>query len=336
MSKVLVTGGAGYIGSHTLVDLLEKGFEVVSVDNYCNSDGSAYQQIQDITGKEVKNYVVDLCDQNATENIFKENPEISSVIHFAALKAVGESVADPILYFRNNLTSLVNVLDCCRKYRVHKFIFSSSCTVYGNALELPVTESTPEQEAESPYGRTKQFGEKMIQDCIKGTDIKAISLRYFNPAGAHPSSKMGESPLNKPQNLVPVITGVAKGSIEKLTVFGDDYDTRDGSCLRDYIHVMDLANAHSLAVSRLDQDLAMVHFEVFNLGTGEGVTVLEAIEAFESSTGQKLNYVIGDRRPGDVIAVYSDLSKAKNELQWTTKYSIHDIMKTAWEWEKIR
>lgn len=336
MNQVLVTGGAGYIGSHTIVDLIEKGYDVISVDNLCNSDESTYRQIYEITGKEVKRYDLDLCDQIATENIFTENPNISSVIHFAALKAVGESVVKPILYFRNNLNSLLNILDCCRRFKVNNMIFSSSCTVYGNALVLPVTESTPEQEAESPYARTKQIGEKMIQDCIKGTDIKVISLRYFNPAGAHPSSKMGESPLNKPHNLVPLITGVAKGTIDKLTVFGDDYDTRDGSCLRDYIHVMDLANAHSLAVARLEKGLAEESFDVFNLGTGEGVTVLEAIASFEKSTNQKLNYIIGNRREGDVVAVYSDLTKAQTVLKWKPKYSLQDIMKTAWEWEKIR
>lgn len=336
MGKILVTGGAGFIGSHTIVDLIEKGYAVISVDNYSNSDSSAYEGIQKITGVSIRHYDIDLCDNTLTNQIFIENPDIDSVIHFAALKAVGDSVSDPVLYFHNNLNSLLNILDCCRKYSVNKIIFSSSCTVYGNPLQLPVTESTPEQEAESPYGRTKQFGEKMIQDCIRGTKIKAISLRYFNPAGAHSSAKMGESPLNKPQNLVPVITSVAKGTMEKLVVFGNDYDTRDGSCLRDYIHVMDLANAHTLAVSRLEQDITQENFEVFNLGTGEGVTVLEAIEAFESTTGQKLNYELGDRRPGDVIAVYSDLSKAQNVLNWKPQYTINDIMKTAWEWEKVR
>lgn len=336
MRTVLVTGGAGYIGSHTIVDLIEKGFTVISADNLSNADGSAYQGIEEITGVAIKRYEIDLCNPELTDQLFAENPDISAVIHFAALKAVGDSVKQPILYFRNNLNSLLNILDACRTYEVNQLIFSSSCTVYGNAQDLPVTELTPEQEAESPYGRTKQFGEKMIRDSIQGTEVHAISLRYFNPAGAHPSAKLGESPLNKPQNLVPVITGVASGKIEKLTVFGDDYDTRDGSCVRDYIHVMDLARAHTLAVERLAKGSAKESFEVFNLGIGEGATVLEAITAFERSTGQTLNYIIGDRRPGDIVAVYSDLSKARTVLGWNPQYDINDIMKTAWEWEKLR
>lgn len=336
MRTVLVTGGAGYIGSHTIVDLIQKGFKVISVDNFSNADGSAYQGVTDITGVSVDHHEIDLCDLELTDQLFAENPDISAVIHFAALKAVGESVDQPVLYFRNNLNSLLNILDCCRKYNVNQLIFSSSCTVYGNAEELPVTELTPEKEAESPYGRTKQIGEKMIQDSIAGTDIHAIALRYFNPAGAHHSAKLGESPLNKPQNLIPVITAVASGKIEKLTVYGDDYDTRDGSCVRDYIHVMDLASAHTLAVQRLGEGQSVEAFEVFNLGIGEGATVLEAISAFERTTGQSLHYEIGDRRAGDVIAVYSDLAKAKNVLGWKPQYDINDIMKTAWEWEKVR
>lgn len=336
MSKILVTGGAGFIGSHTIVDLIEHGYQVISVDNYSNSDSIVYNGIQEITGKSVQHYDIDLCDLERTRQIFIDNPDIDSVIHFAAFKSVGESMADPVLYFQNNMSSLLNILQCSRDYHVKNFIFSSSCTVYGNPKELPVTETTPQQEAESPYGRTKQFGEKMIKDCVRGTDINCIFLRYFNPAGAHPSALIGESPRNKPQNLVPVITAVAKGKIEKLTVFGDDYNTRDGSCIRDYIHVMDLANAHTLAVKRLEERGASEQVEVFNLGIGEGASVLEVIKAFESSTGLPLKYIIGDKRPGDVVAVYSDLTKAKADLGWSPQYDINDIMKTAWEWEKVR
>lgn len=336
MKKVLVTGGAGYIGSHTILDLIEKGYEVISVDNLSNADGSAYDGIHAIAGKSIKHYEIDLCDSEATKKMFAENKDISTVIHFAAWKAVGDSVERPVQYFKNNLNSLLNVLEACREHQINQFIFSSSCTVYGNASDLPVTELTLEKEAESPYGRTKQMGEKIIRDCIKNTNIKAISLRYFNPAGAHESSKLGESPLNKPQNLVPIITAVAKGDMDKLTVFGDDYNTRDGSCIRDYIHVMDLADAHSLSVARLESQESKDSYEVFNLGIGKGVTVLEAINAFERVTGESLKYEIGKRRPGDVEAVYSDLSKAKTLLGWQPKYGIDDIMKTAWEWEKVR
>lgn len=336
MKKVLVTGGAGYIGSHTILDLIEKGYEVISVDNLSNADGSAYEGIRAITGKTIKYSEIDLCDSEATKQLFSENTDLTTVIHFAAWKAVGDSVERPVQYFKNNLNSLLNVLEACREHQINQFIFSSSCTVYGDASDLPVTELTQEKEAESPYGRTKQMGEKIIQDCIKNTDIKAICLRYFNPAGAHHSAKLGESPINKPQNLVPIITAVAKGNLQKLTVFGDDYNTRDGSCIRDYIHVMDLANAHSLAVTRLESQESNDSVEVFNLGIGEGVTVLEAIDAFERVTGEYLEYEIGKRRPGDIGAVYSDLSKAKTVLGWLPKYGIDDIMKTAWEWEKVR
>ena len=336
MSKILVTGGTGYIGSHTLVDLIEAGFEVISVDNYINSDAKPLESIKEITGIQVKNYAVDLCDAKALKEVFEENTDIEGIIHFAALKSVGDSVADPVLYFRNNLVGLINLIECTLKYKIKNFIFSSSCTVYGNTEELPVTESTPEQEAESPYGRTKQIGEKMLKDAFNNTNTKCIALRYFNPAGAHSSIKLGESPVNKALNLVPVITETAIGKRDGMTVFGKDYDTRDGSCIRDYIHVMDLADAHTKAVKYLLGNDQLINFDTYNLGIGNGVSVIEAINAFEKVSGQKLNYEMGDRREGDVIAIYADYSKAKNNLGWTPKYGIEDIMDTAWKWEQAR
>lgn len=336
MSKILVTGGCGYIGSHTIVDLIDKGYTVVSVDNHINSDQKPLKGIQEITNVSIPHYPIDLCDLEQTEQIFKDHPDIDGIIHFAALKAVGESVKHPIQYFRNNLNSLINILDCSLRYDVGHFIFSSSCTVYGNTSDLPVTENTEELPAESPYGRTKQVGEKIIQDTLQHSAVKAISLRYFNPAGAHTSSKLGESPINPALNLVPVITETAIGKRSKMTVFGDDYDTRDGSNIRDYIHVMDLADAHTKAMTYLLESKNESNYEVFNIGIGEGVSVMEAIKAFENETGIKLNYEIGPRRPGDAVAIYSDYKKASERLNWKPKYNIKDIMRTAWQWEKIR
>jgi len=334
--KILITGGTGYIGSHTIVDLINNGFEVISADSYINSDGSALKGIEDITGKKIKNYKVDLRDKVATENIFKENPDIAGVIHFAALKAVGESVEKPVLYFDNNINSLLNILDNIIKYDVKYFVFSSSCTVYGSPDKLPVDENTPIQEAESPYGRTKQVSEMIAKDVLQNTDVKAIMLRYFNPAGAHESAKMGESPALPPLNLVPIITETAIGKRESMMVFGDDYDTRDGSAIRDYIHVMDLADAHTKSLQYLINNEDAPKYDYINLGIGQGVTVLEAINAFEKVTGEKLNYSIAPRRPGDIPAIYANYAKAKNILNWNPKRDIEDIMRTAWEWEKVR
>ena len=336
MSKILVTGGTGYIGSHTLVDLIQQGFEVISIDNYVNSDAQPLKSIKEITGVDVHNYEVDLCDIESLKQVFKENKDISGIIHFAALKSVGDSVADPVLYFRNNIIGLINLIDCTLENQIQNFIFSSSCTVYGNTKELPVTESTPEQEAESPYGRTKQIGEKMLIDAFNNTGTKCIALRYFNPAGAHNSIKLGESPVNKALNLVPVITETAIGKRESMIVFGNDYDTRDGSCIRDYIHVMDLADAHTKAMNFLVENKQESNFDTYNLGIGNGVSVLEAIEAFEKVSHQKLNYTLGARREGDVIAIYADYNKAKINLGWTPKFGIDDIMDTAWKWEQAR
>ncbi|MEK7256744.1 MAG: UDP-glucose 4-epimerase GalE [Bacteroidota bacterium] len=337
MSKVLVTGGCGYIGSHAIVDLIDFGFTAISADNLSNSDEQALEGVQKITGKTVQNYPVDLYDLEATRQIFQDHPGISGIIHFAALKSVEESVFQPLRYFHNNLESLVNVLRCAEEFGVGNFIFSSSCSVYGNAKELPVTEATPFEEAESPYARTKQIGEKIIEDFCKVTpQVRAISLRYFNPAGAHESTLIGESPRNKASNLVPVITETAAGKRPEMTVFGDDYDTRDGSCVRDYIHVMDLANAHTRCLQYLLEGRNASNCEVFNVGIGEGVTVLEAVHAFEKVTGKKLNYRIGERRAGDVVAIYSTIEKARKQLGWKPRRNIEDIMRTAWAWEKVR
>jgi UDP-glucose 4-epimerase len=337
MKKILVTGGCGYIGSHTIIDLINTGFDVISVDNFINSDASPLASIEAITGVKVKNYEVDLCDLDATRRIFKENPNIAGVIHFAALKAVGESVEKPLLYYRNNINSLLNILTCQEEFNVKNLIFSSSCSVYGNAKVLPVTENTPLQAAESPYARTKQLGEDIIRDfTMINPFITAISLRYFNPSGAHESGLMGESPVNPALNLVPVVTETAIGKRGEVVVFGDDYPTRDGSCIRDYIHVMDLARAHTLAMKFVIEGKNTDNYEVFNLGIGEGVTVLEAINAFEKVNKIKLNYRIGPRRPGDVVAIYANNDKAKNLLGWEASRSIEDIMRTAWIWEKKR
>lgn len=335
MQKVLVTGGCGYIGSHTIVDLINNGFEPISVDNLSNSDEKVLAGIQEITGIKVRNYNIDLCDLAKTSAVFKENPGIVGIIHFAALKSVEESVFQPLRYFHNNNESLVNVLTCAQEFGVPNIIFSSSCSVYGNATELPVTESTPFQEAESPYARTKQMGEKIIEDFTKvAKGVRAISLRYFNPAGAHESAKIGESPRNKASNLVPVITETAIGKRASMTVFGTDYDTRDGSCVRDYIHVMDLAAAHTACLRYLMAGKNAHSNEIFNVGIGDGVTVLEAINAFEKVTGQKLNYIKGPRRAGDVVSIYANRDKAERLLGWKPVRGIEEIMRSAWAWQQ--
>ena len=337
MSKVLVTGGCGYIGSHTIVALIEKGHQVVCLDNYINSYREALDNIEKITGVSVKNYDVDLKDKASLESFYKQEPDITAIIHFAALKSVGQSVSEPILYFRNNVSGLINLLDAAKQHiDLKHFIFSSSCTVYGESEEQPVTESTPMQEAASPYGRTKQIGEFVIKDAVAELGMSALSLRYFNPAGAHFSGLIGESSRQYATNLVPVITETALGKREKCTVFGDDYNTRDGSCIRDYIHVVDLAEAHVKALDYLIAEKNKTNFEVFNLGIGNGVTVLEAIKAFEKISGTPLNYEIGAKRPGDIAAIYAETHKAKTELGWVPKYGIEDIMKTAWAWENNR
>lgn len=334
MSKILVTGGCGYIGSHTIVDLVENGYDVISVDNNSRSNAHILEGVKKITGKKIKNYKVDLCNYDDTFAIFQENNDIAGIIHFAAYKAVGESVEKPLMYFENNITSLINLLKCVQEFHIPHFVFSSSCTVYGNPDQIPVTEQTPMKPAESPYGLTKQMGEQIINEFIKGNDTNCTLLRYFNPVGAHPSTLIGELPIGKPANLVPAITQTAIGKLPQMTVFGNDYDTRDGSCVRDFIHVCDIAHAHTLAIRYLEQHKDLRASAVFNLGTGNGVTVLEAIHAFEKVSGVKLNYVIGPRRPGDVIAIYANNEHARTALGWETQYGLDDMMLTAWKWEE--
>lgn len=334
MAKILVTGGCGYIGSHTIVDLVENGFDVISVDNNARSNPLILDRIERITGKKIKNYRVDLSVFDDTHAIFQENPDISGIIHFAAFKAVGESVEKPLMYFENNLVSLINLLKCVQEFGIPWFVFSSSCTVYGNPDDPVVTETTPPKPAASPYGYTKQMGEQIVNEVSKVADVQCILLRYFNPVGAHPSNEIGELPIGKPQNLVPAVTQTAIGKLGKMYVHGDDYDTRDGSCIRDFIHVSDIAHAHTLAIKYLQQHGPEVRCEVFNLGTGNGVSVLEAIKAFEKVSGQSLNYEIGPRRPGDVVAIYANNDLARKQLHWEPKYSLEDMMRTAWEWEK--
>ncbi|HEY6161404.1 MAG TPA: UDP-glucose 4-epimerase GalE [Bacteroidia bacterium] len=336
--KVLVTGGAGYIGSHVLIELLaDKNAEVISADNFSNSTPGVFDRLKQITGKEVRNYNVNLCDAVRTNDIFEKEKNIEAIMHFAAYKSVPDSVADPEKYFNNNNGSLRNMLDAAKKHGVKYFIFSSSCSVYGNISRLPVNELTPIGMAESPYAQTKQDGEQMLQRFAKQNhDVKCISLRYFNPVGAHPSGLNGESPLNPPQNLVPVITGVAIGRIKELLVHGSDYNTRDGTCIRDYIHVCDIAAAHVKALQFMEKENSGENHFLVNLGSGEGVSVLEAIKAFEKVSGLKLNYRIGPRRAGDVEAIYSDCSTAEKLLGWKPRYSIEDMMSTAWKWEQER
>jgi UDP-glucose 4-epimerase len=334
---ILVTGGAGYIGSHTIIELLANDkYNVISVDCFYNSSPKAYTQIQEITGKQIKTYNIDLCDEKEFDKVFAST-KIDGVIHFAAFKAVGESVELPLKYYHNNIASLVNLLTLCEKHKVANVIFSSSCSVYGNVQILPVNEDTPMPKAESPYAYTKQIGEQMLQDvCKQHISFNAIALRYFNPVGAHTSAKIGEWSLNKPSNLVPLITGTTIGIYPQLTIWGGDYPTRDGTCIRDYIHVSDIASAHVLALDYLLQHKNKDNFEVFNLGSGTGVSVLEAIVAFEKVSGKKLNYKMGERRAGDVVAVYSDNIKANKALGWKCIHDIDSMMKTAWEWELYR
>jgi UDP-glucose 4-epimerase len=333
MAKILVTGGCGYIGSHTIVDLIENGYEVLSVDDNSRSSALLLNGIEKITGKKVKNYKVNLCDFDDTQAVFTENPDIEGIIHFAAFKAVGESVEKPLLYFENNLFSLINLLKCVQEFKIKQFVFSSSCTVYGNPDSIPVTEESPIKPAESPYGLTKQMGEQLIQEAAKIGDTKYILLRYFNPVGAHPSANIGELPIGRPANLVPAITQTAIGKLPQMTVHGNDYPTRDGSCVRDYIHVSDIAHAHTLALQFLEEGKNKTACDVLNLGSGNGVTVLEAIQSFEKVSGVQLNYVIGSRRPGDVIAIYANNEKAVTELSWHLQYDLDTMMKTAWDWE---
>ncbi len=333
MKKILVTGGCGYIGGHTIVDLIQNGFDVISVDDFSRGSIRMLQGIEKVTGRSVKNYKVNLCDADDTETIFIENPDIAGIIHFAAFKSVPESVEQPLKYYRNNIDSLVNVLKCAETYKVNHFVFSSSCSVYGNTQKLPVEETAPLAEPESPYARTKQIGEAICRDMAKQNPGFNVSLlRYFNPVGAHQSAQIGEL-QEKPENLVPVITQTAIGKRYEMQVFGTDYPTRDGSCVRDYIHVMDIANAHTKALQYMLDGNNHSNCDVFNLGSGNGVTVLELINAFEKVSGEKLNYILGPRRPGDVVEVYANNAKARALLDWDIKYTLDEMMDTAWRWE---
>jgi UDP-glucose 4-epimerase len=334
MAKILVTGGCGYIGSHTIVDLLENGFDVLCVDNNARSNPGILEGVQRITGKTVKNYKVDLCSFDDTYAIFQENRDIKGIIHFAAYKAVGESVEKPLMYYENNISSLINLLRCVQEFEIPWFVFSSSCTVYGNPDVQLVTEETPQKPAESPYGATKQMGERILNDFQKGgSKVQCILLRYFNPVGAHPSTQLGELPIGKPQNLFPAITQTGIGKLPKLVVNGGDYPTRDGTCIRDFVHVSDIATAHTQAIQYLQEGRSKEGTLVYNLGTGNGVTILEAIQSFEKVSGEKLNYEIGPRRAGDVMAIFANNDKARTELGWNPKYGIDDMMRTAWAWE---
>jgi UDP-glucose 4-epimerase len=333
--KILVTGGTGYIGSHTAVELIEDGFDVIIIDNLYNSEAEVADRIKMITGTRPALEVFDLCDSKKLDRFFQKHKDITSIIHFAAYKAVGESVNKPLEYYRNNILSLINLLDAMKHHGISDFVFSSSCTVYGQPEKLPVTEDSPLQPATSPYGNTKQIGEAIIRDTtVSDKSIKAVSLRYFNPIGAHPSALIGELPRGVPENLVPYITQTASGIRDELKVFGDDYNTPDGSCIRDYLHVVDLAKAHVVAVKRLMEKRNRDNYEVFNLGTGKGVSVLEAINSFERVSGVKLKYRITDRRAGDIEKIWADPSYANRELGWRTLSSLDEAMKTAWEWEK--
>lgn len=332
---ILVTGGTGYIGSHTVVELIRKEFEVLVVDNLSNSKISVLDGIEKITGKRPMFECIDLTEKEKVNYIFDKYPGISSIIHFAALKAVGESVQMPLKYYHNNILSLINLLENMIRTGVSDFVFSSSCTVYGEPDELPVTESSPYKKASSPYGNTKQISEEILQDTIKENSLlKIISLRYFNPIGAHQSALIGELPIGVPNNLVPFITQTAIGLQDELKIYGDDYNTPDGSAIRDYINVVDLAKAHVVAIKRLSENLQKKQFEVFNLGTGRGLSVLEVISAFEKSTGQKVKYKIVGRREGDIECVYADTNYANKELGWKAEADIEETLLSAWNWEK--
>ena len=334
MKKILVTGGLGYIGSHTVIELQDSGYQVVIVDNLSNSSLDVLEGISNITDNPPTFERLDLRVKPDVADFFKRNQNIAGIIHFAASKAVGESVENPLLYYENNLNTLIYLLQECQSHGIENFIFSSSCTVYGEPDSLPITENAPIKEATSPYGNTKQISEEILRETCAVSALKTIALRYFNPVGAHQTAEIGELPAGVPQNLVPFITQTAAGVREELSVFGNDYPTPDGSCIRDYIHVVDLAKAHVVALERLLSEKNESQYEVFNLGTGRGSSVLEVVNSFEKTTGEKLNYKIVDRRPGDVIAVYADTKKANDVLGWKAERTMEDALESAWKWEK--
>lgn len=333
--SILVTGGAGYIGSHTIIELFEQGYtNIFSIDNYLNSKESNYLKIEKITGKCPKYFNLDLTDLDSTRTFFKAN-KVNAIIHFAALKSVPESVEYPELYYRNNTLTLLNLLSCMKEFDVKNIIFSSSCSVYGNPDQLPVNELTPFGVAESPYASTKQIGETILKDfCKTSPKFNAISLRYFNPVGAHPSGLIGENFSKRPNNLIPIITQTAAKIRESMTVFGTDYSTEDGSCIRDYIHVIDIAKAHIKALDYQKEFNQSNNYDVFNLGTGKGTSVLEIIHSFEKISGKKLNYTLGGRREGDVEMIYADNEKASSKLEWNAALSLDEMLKSAWKWQQ--
>lgn len=336
MQTIIITGGAGYIGSHTIIEFIRQtNYHIVSIDDFSNSSADTFRRIKQITGKDITNLDLDICNLDALTRALDAYPGIAGIVHFAAYKSVPESVSDPLAYYHNNLVSLTNILSICKAKQIPNFIFSSSCSVYGNVDKLPVTEDTPFSPAESPYAHTKQVGEEIVRSFTKSIpSFRSVLLRYFNPVGGHSTGLNGELPRNRPNNLVPFITQTAAGIFPKLTVFGSDYDTRDGSCIRDYIHVSDIAEAHVRAMLYLLDGKNKQTTTVFNLGTGNGVTVLEAIRAFEKVSGVKLNYEIGPRREGDVIAIYADNRFASQELGWQPKYGLDDMMLSAWKWQQ--
>ncbi len=334
MKKILITGGTGYIGSHTVVELVNAGYKPVIIDNFSNSSIKILDQIEKITRIRPEFFDFDLCDEKATLEFIHQHPDIEGVIHFAAYKAVGESVEKPLKYYRNNFYSLINLLEAFTSRKVN-FVFSSSCTVYGQPDKLPVTEDARVKKAESPYGNTKQVSEKILQEVASvNKNLKAISLRYFNPVGAHSSALIGELPIGVPQNLVPFITQSAIGKRGEIVVHGNDYNTPDGSCIRDYIHVIDLAKAHVAALKLLENKIYSQQYSVYNIGTGRGSSVLEVIQAFENVSGVKLNYRIGPRREGDIEKIYGDVSKAEKELGWKAELGLNEMTSSAWAWEK--
>ncbi len=333
--KILVTGGTGYIGSHTTVELIEQGYEVIIIDNLSNSEASVIDRIEQITGVRPDFYEFDLLNEERLNGFFAEHSDLAGVIHFAAAKAVGESVEIPLHYYRNNLVTMINMLEGMKKHGIVNFVFSSSCTVYGQPDELPVTENAPIKPAESPYGYTKQVNENILKDTIaSNVKIKGIALRYFNPIGAHHSGLIGELPIGVPANLMPFITQTAYGIRKQLSVFGNDYNTPDGSCIRDYIHVVDLAKAHIVAIERMIKGKNKTDYEMFNIGTGNGFSVLEVIKSFERSTGKKLNYKIVGRRAGDIEQIWADTTIGNNELGWKAEKTIDEMTLSAWKWEQ--
>jgi UDP-glucose 4-epimerase len=335
MKKILVTGGTGYIGSHTVVELIKEGFEVVIIDDLSNSQRDVLDGIEKITGKRPAFFDFDLCDGHKLDQFFQKNTDINGIIHFAASKAVGESVQKPLLYYRNNVSALILLLEKMKQYNVPDIVFSSSCTVYGQPDKLPVTEQAPFKPAESPYGNTKQIGEEILRDtCRAEQNIRSIALRYFNPVGAHPSALIGELPLGVPANLIPFITQTAAGMRSELKVFGNDYNTVDGSAVRDYIHINDLARAHVVAVKRLLNNQQKNNYEFFNIGTGIGLSVVQIIQAFERVNELKLNYKIVARRPGDVEQVYADTTYANQELGWKATETLDEMMRSSWKWQQ--